>query len=78
MGDNAQDQRVLNTKNQESHIVTKLDCVNPTQAIFYFYLFGFLRQVSPCSPDWPGTHSVDQAGLELRNISHASASFVLG
>lgn len=34
----------MNTKNQESHIVTKLDCVNPTKAIFYFYLFGFLRQ----------------------------------
>lgn len=42
-GDNAQDQRVLNTKNQESHIVTKLDCVNPTQARLYFYLFGFFE-----------------------------------
>jgi hypothetical protein len=29
------------------------------------------------SPDCPGTHSVDQAGLELRNPS-ASASQVLG
>jgi hypothetical protein len=30
-----------------------------------------------CSPGCPGTHSVDQAGLELRN-SPASASQVLG
>jgi hypothetical protein len=33
--------------------------------------------VSLCSPGCPGTHSVDQAGLELRN-SPASASQVLG
>jgi hypothetical protein len=30
-----------------------------------------------CSPGCPGTHSVDQAGLELRNPP-ASASQVLG
>jgi hypothetical protein len=30
-----------------------------------------------CSPGCPGTHSVDQAGLELRNLP-ASASQVLG
>jgi hypothetical protein len=34
-------------------------------------------RVSLCSPGCPGTHSVDQAGLELRN-SPASASQVLG
>jgi hypothetical protein len=33
--------------------------------------------VSLCSPGCPGTHSVDQAGLELRNLP-ASASRVLG
>jgi hypothetical protein len=27
----------------------------------------FQDRVSLCSPDCPGTHSVDQAGLELRN-----------
>jgi hypothetical protein len=32
---------------------------------------------SLCSPGCPGTHSVDQAGLELRNPP-ASASQVLG
>jgi hypothetical protein len=33
--------------------------------------------VSLCSPGYPGTHSVDQADLKLRN-SPASASQVLG
>jgi hypothetical protein len=32
---------------------------------------------SLCSPGWPRTHSVDQAGLKLRNPP-ASASRVLG
>jgi hypothetical protein len=41
---------------------------------FFFWLFetGFL-----CSPGCPGTHSEDQAGLELRDPP-ASASQVLG
>jgi hypothetical protein len=30
-------------------------------------LFYFRDRVSLCSPGCPGTHSVDQAGLELRN-----------
>jgi hypothetical protein len=43
-----------------------------------FVLFCFVRdRVSLCSPGCPGTHSVDQAGLELRNLP-ASASRVLG
>jgi hypothetical protein len=37
----------------------------------------FRDRVSLCSPGCPGTHSVDQAGLELRNPP-ASASQVLG
>jgi hypothetical protein len=37
----------------------------------------FRDRVSLCSPGCPGTHSVDQAGLELRNPL-ASASQVLG
>ncbi|GAB1293583.1 Enkurin domain-containing protein 1 [Apodemus speciosus] len=36
-----------------------------------------MKLVSLCSPGCPGTHSVDQAGLELRNPP-ASASQVLG
>jgi hypothetical protein len=42
-----------------------------------FVLFCFPNRVSLCSPGHPGTHSVDQAGLELRNPP-ASASQVLG
>jgi hypothetical protein len=37
----------------------------------------FPDRASLCSPGYPGTHSVDQAGLELRNPP-ASASQVLG
>jgi hypothetical protein len=40
-------------------------------------LFGFSRQGFSVSPGCPGTHFVDQAGLELRNPP-ASASRVLG
>lgn len=53
--------------------------------VFFFSHFGFLRQVFSVvlffcflySPGHPGTHSVDKAGLELRNLS-ASASQVHG
>jgi hypothetical protein len=44
--------------------------------LFCFVLF-FRDRVSLYSPGCPGTHSVDQAGLELRNPP-ASASRVLG
>jgi hypothetical protein len=44
---------------------------------FVVVLFFFLDRVSLCSPGCPGTHSVDQAGLELRDPP-ASASQVLG
>jgi hypothetical protein len=48
------------------------------QGFFFFFFFWFFRdRVSLYSADWPGTHSVDQAGLELRNPP-ASASRVLG
>jgi hypothetical protein len=42
-----------------------------------FFFFFFENRVSLYSPDCPGTHFVDQAGLELRNPP-ASASQVLG
>jgi hypothetical protein len=44
--------------------------------LFCFVLF-FRDKVSLCNPGDPGTHSVDQAGLELRSPP-ASASQVLG
>jgi hypothetical protein len=40
------------------------------------WFFGFWDRVSLYSPGWPGTHFVDQAGLELRNPP-ASASQLL-
>jgi hypothetical protein len=48
---------------------------------FFFFFFGFWflvfrDRVSLCSPGCPGTHSLDQAGLELINPP-ASASQVL-
>uniref|UniRef100_A0A8C6I9J9 Translationally-controlled tumor protein n=1 Tax=Mus spicilegus TaxID=10103 RepID=A0A8C6I9J9_MUSSI len=44
--------------------------------LFFFFLV-FRDRVSLCSSGCPGTHSVDQGGLELRNPP-ASASRVLG
>jgi hypothetical protein len=44
---------------------------------FFFWFFGFFETGFLCSLGCPGTHSVDQAGLELRNPP-ASASQVLG
>ena len=49
--------------------------------VFFFFLFFFFLvfrdRVSLYTPGCPGTHFVDQAGLELRNPP-ASASQVLG
>jgi hypothetical protein len=45
--------------------------------LFGWFSFFFLDRVSLYSPGCPGTHFVDQAGLELRNPP-ASASQVLG
>ena len=51
---------------------------NPIPFLFVcLFCFVFRDRVSLCSPGCPGTHSVDQAGLELRNPP-ASASQVLG
>jgi hypothetical protein len=43
----------------------------------FISIFFFRDRVSLFSPGCPGTHFVDQAGLELRNLP-ASASQVLG
>jgi hypothetical protein len=43
----------------------------------FVFVFVFGDRVSLCSSGCPGTHFVDQAGLELRNPP-ASASQVLG
>jgi hypothetical protein len=57
-----------------------LSGLGSTALCFFVCLFWFLvfqDRVSLCSPGCPGTHSVDQAGLELRNLP-VSASRVLG
>jgi hypothetical protein len=43
----------------------------------YLFIYFFRDRVSLNSPGCPGTHFVDQAGLELKNLP-ASASRVLG
>ena len=45
--------------------------------LFVFLVGEGQRQGFSVSPDWPGTHFVDQAGLELRDLL-ASAFHVLG
>jgi hypothetical protein len=45
--------------------------------LWHLYSLVFRDRVSLCSPGCPGTHSVDWAGLKLRNPP-ASASQVLG
>jgi hypothetical protein len=45
--------------------------------LFLFLILIFKDRVSLCSPGCPGTHSVEQAVLELRDLP-ASASCVLG
>ena len=48
-----------------------------TWSVCLFLFFLFPNRISLCSPGCPGTHSVDLADLELRDLS-ASASWVLG
>jgi hypothetical protein len=59
-------------------VVVKAHCILYYAAFTYFsFCFVFQDRVSLCSPGCPGTHSVDQAVLELRNPP-ISASEVLG
>jgi hypothetical protein len=51
--------------------------VRAMTALLFVFVFVFRERVSLYSPGCPGTHFVDQAGLELRNLL-ASASRVLG
>jgi hypothetical protein len=37
--------------------------------VVFVGLFVFPDRVSLCIPDYPGTHPVDQAGLELRDLT---------
>jgi hypothetical protein len=63
--------------NIDCWVCSDLKLLKLSSSFFFFFFFGFRDRVSLCSPGCPGTHSVDQAGLELRNPP-ASASRVLG
>jgi hypothetical protein len=59
-------------------VVSITECLHVSLFFFFFFFFFFFPdRVSLYSPGCPGTHSVDQADLELRNLP-ASASQVLG
>jgi hypothetical protein len=58
-------------------VVANVIKLQSSLSFFFFFFLVFRDRVSLCSPGCPGTHSVDQAGLKLRN-SPASASQVLG
>jgi hypothetical protein len=68
--------QAFNPSTWEAEVGKFLSSTKKKKKIF-IYLFGFSRQGFLCSPGCPGTHSVDKAGLELRNPP-ASASRVLG
>jgi hypothetical protein len=69
----------LNSGLLEEQIVllTAEPSLQPGGDVFIVVVVVFSSRVSLCSPGCPGTHFVDQAGLELRNPP-ASASRVLG
>jgi hypothetical protein len=73
------DQPTKQTKNPSCLEYQKWGQIYHTEQLFgkKFFCFVFWDRVSLCIPDCPGTHSVDQAGFELRNLP-ASASQVLG
>jgi hypothetical protein len=60
-------------QNKQTKMSTTLKKI--TQQWWSTSFFVFQDRVSLCIPGCPGTHSVDQAGLELRNLP-ASASQV--
>jgi hypothetical protein len=63
-------------RDPQKDLVSKKQNQGTTKKKFFFFLV-FQDRVSLCIPGCPGTPSVDQAGLELRNPP-ASASQVLG
>jgi hypothetical protein len=44
---------------------------------FFLFSFDFQDRVSLCGPGCPGTHSVDQAGLELRVLGSKAYAWLL-
>jgi hypothetical protein len=75
----AQDLRLMRSLQPLRAWGERTSCTGSMQPcrLFFVFVFVFRDSVSLCSPGCPGTHSVDQAGLKLRNPP-ASASRVLG
>jgi hypothetical protein len=69
--------REIRTSGQELKQGRNLEAGADAESIEGYCFFFFRDRVSLCSPGCPGTHFVEQAGLELRNPP-ASASRVLG
>jgi hypothetical protein len=65
------------TVNSRLHDMGKFPMQSLAGNIDFLFCLFFRGRVSLGSPGCPGTHFVDQAGLELRNPT-ASASQVLG
>jgi hypothetical protein len=63
-------------KNRTFKFISKIS-LNLIKRIFCLFCFVFQDRISLYSPDCPGTHFVDQAGLKLK-ILPASASRVPG
>jgi hypothetical protein len=60
-------------------ILSQFDIVTATDFYFFIFLFLVFRdRVSLCSPGCPGTHFVDQAGLELGNPPASASAGIKG
>jgi hypothetical protein len=74
----AEHENVCKSKSFLFFKILTFSCLFGWLVFFVLFLFLFFQdRVSLYSPGCPGTHFVDQAGLELRNPP-ASASRVLG
>jgi hypothetical protein len=51
-----------------SALPSPLSALPTAGSMCFCFVFVFWDRVSLCSPGCPGTHSVDQAGLRLRNL----------
>jgi hypothetical protein len=67
--------KVSYVKNTKNNVCFRMQILQ--QQLYFVKCNSFPDRVSLYSPGCPGTHFVDQAGLELRN-SPASDSQVLG
>jgi hypothetical protein len=55
----------------------ELGCLLSFYCLFFFFFLVFRDRVSLFSSGCPGTHFVDQAGLELRNLPASASRFIV-